>query len=151
MFEEIVRKISALGVPGLMLMMAVNATGLAGAAALTAALAALGPGGMIGGIVTLGFAGIIAESIAEFGFDRIYSAVVANLYAKGETKDSIRCKISRYPVSKKLKVKLLDELAHYQVAKERPIESKTDCSCAVQNPIYISHAKSAIVEREFRN
>ena len=43
MLDEVVKKIVGLGVPGLMLFLAINATGLAGAAAITAALAALGP------------------------------------------------------------------------------------------------------------
>jgi len=110
MFDEIIKKITALGVPGLMLLIAVNATGLAGAAAITAALSALGPGGMIGGIVTLGVAGLISEAIAQYGFDAIYSAVIKDLYAKGETIESIKEKISHYPVTRRLKRKLLDEL-----------------------------------------
>ena len=40
--DEIVSKIAALGVPGLILIMAINATGLFGGAAITTALAALG-------------------------------------------------------------------------------------------------------------
>lgn len=41
--EKIVSKIAALGVPGLVLLIAISATGLTGAAAITSALAALGP------------------------------------------------------------------------------------------------------------
>ena len=51
--DKIVQKVAALGVPGLVLVVAISATGLAGGAAITAALAALGPGGMIGGIAGL--------------------------------------------------------------------------------------------------
>ena len=40
--EKIVSKVAALGVPGLILLIAIAATGLTGAAAITAALAALG-------------------------------------------------------------------------------------------------------------
>ena len=52
MMDKIVSKVAALGVPGLVLVIAINATGLAGGAAITTALAALGPGGMKGGIAT---------------------------------------------------------------------------------------------------
>lgn len=45
--DKIVSKIAALGVPGLVLTVAIGATGLAGGAAITTALAAIGPGGMI--------------------------------------------------------------------------------------------------------
>ena len=108
--EKIVSKIAALGVPGLILITAIGATGLAGGAAITTALAAIGPGGMIGGIVTLGVIGLISEGITEYGFDAIFNAVVRELYKRGETKNSILKKIEKYPVSKQLKRKLRDSL-----------------------------------------
>ena len=108
--ERIVSKIAALGVPGLILITAIGATGLAGGAAITTALAAIGPGGMIGGIVTLGVIGLISEGITEYGFDAIFNAVVKELYKRGETKNSILKKIEKYPVSKQLKRKLRDSL-----------------------------------------
>ena len=55
--DKVVEKIVSIGVPGIMLMVAISMTGLYGAAAITAALALLGPGGMIGGVVTLLVAG----------------------------------------------------------------------------------------------
>lgn len=108
--DKIVSKIAALGVPGLVLMIAISATGLAGGAAITAALAALGPGGMIGGIATLGAIGVISEAIAEYGFDAIFSAVVQELYKRGETKGSLLSKIEKYPVSNNLKRKLKENV-----------------------------------------
>ncbi len=108
--DKIVSKIAALGVPGLIFMVALSATGLAGGAAITAALAALGPGGMIGGIATLGIIGLISEAITEYGFDTIFSAVVKELYKRGETKDSLFRKIDKYPVSKSLKSKLKEKI-----------------------------------------
>ena len=47
--DKLVSKIAALGIPGLVLVTAIGATGLAGGAAITTALAALGPGGILGG------------------------------------------------------------------------------------------------------
>ena len=105
--DKIVAKVAALGVPGLVLIIAIGATGLAGGAAITAALAALGPGGMIGGIATLGVIGLISEGIAKYGMDAIFSAVVQELYKRGE---SITQKINKYPVSKDLKRKLKESL-----------------------------------------
>ena len=109
--EKIVSKVAALGVPGLILVVAMAATGLSGAAAITAALAALGPGGIIGGIAVLGVTGLLAQGLTEFGFDAIFSGVVKELYKRGETKESILAKINRYPVSKSLKRKLREELS----------------------------------------
>ena len=104
--DKIVSKIAALGVPGLVLTVAIGATGLAGGAAITTALAAIGPGGMIGGLVTLGVSGLISEGISKYGVDAIFSAVVKELYRRGETKEQLKQKIKRYPISKDLKRKL---------------------------------------------
>lgn len=108
--DKIVSKIAGLGVPGLVLMVAINATGLAGAAAITTALAAIGPGGMLGGIACLMVSGLIIDGLAEWGFDELFAGVVRQLYKRGETKESIRKQISKYPVTKKLKAQLLWEV-----------------------------------------
>lgn len=122
--DKIVSKIAALGVPGLVLMIAISATGLAGGAALTAALAALGPGGMIGGIATLSAIGLISEAIAEYGFDAIFSAVVKELYKRGESKESLLEKINKYPVSKNLKIKLKENINKIdEKTEKRNVES----------------------------
>lgn len=116
--DKLVSKIAALGIPGIILLVAISATGLSGAAAITAALAALGPGGMIGGIVTLGVACLISEGLSKFGFDAIFSAVIKELYKKGETKESIEKKIEKYPVTKSLKAKLKTNLDKFTGANE---------------------------------
>lgn len=65
--DRIVNKIAGLGVPGIMLMVAISMTGLSGAAAITAALALLGPGGMLGGIAFL-----IVGWCDNFSFNRVW-------------------------------------------------------------------------------
>ena len=97
--DQIIKKIAALGVPGLVFMVAIELTGLAGAAALTTALAALGPGGIVGGVMTLCVLGVVADGIAEYGFDAIVKGVLKELYCKGESKESIKAKVSKYPAS----------------------------------------------------
>ena len=108
--DEIISKVAALGVPGLVLVVAISATGLAGAAAITAALSMLGPGGMIGGVATLGVAALVTEGIAKYGVQEIYKGLIRKLYFQGETKESIRQKVDKYPISKSLKYKLYDML-----------------------------------------
>lgn len=108
--DKIISKVAALGVPGLVLVIAIGATGLAGGAAITTALAALGPGGIIGGIATLGVIGLLSEGVAQYGVDAIFSSVVKELYKRGESKASIHDKIKRYPISKDLKRKLNESL-----------------------------------------
>ncbi len=108
--DKLVNKIVGIGVPGLMLVVAISMTGLSGAAAITAALALLGPGGMIGGIITLFISGAIASALAEYGFDALFEAIVKKLYKKGESKETIRRKIENGPWSEKLKAKAISEL-----------------------------------------
>lgn len=105
--EKVVAKVAALGVPGLVLVVAMGATGYVGAVAVTTALAALGgPLGMLGGIAVLGVLALLSEGIAKYGVEAIFTAVVKELYRKGETKNSIIEKVSKYPISKDLKLKL---------------------------------------------
>ena len=59
--DEAVRKLAGVGLPGVILLIAMASTGLTGAAAITAALAMLGPGGMIGGVVFLGIIGLASD------------------------------------------------------------------------------------------
>ena len=108
--DKIVNKIAGVGVPGLMLMVAISMTGLGGAAAITAALAILGPGGMIGGIMTLLASGMLASAIAEYGFDAIFTAVVKKMVQKGQSKAEIIKKIEKGPWSSKLKAKAVAEV-----------------------------------------
>lgn len=108
--DKIVDKIVGIGVPGIMLMVAISMTGLTGAAAITTALALLGPGGMVGGVITLLVAGSVASAIAEYGFDAIFRSVIKKLYKKGETKSSLKAKIENGPWSQKLKAKAISEL-----------------------------------------
>src|ERR1039458_10138998 len=62
LFQMAVEGLVALGVPGLVLLIAVSVSGLAGAAALTSALAALGgPFGMVGAIGVLLLLVLVSE------------------------------------------------------------------------------------------
>lgn len=111
--NRLVEKLAAVGVPAIILIVAISASGLSGAAAITAGLAALGPGGMIGGIVFLAIAGIASEAITKYGFEAIFKAVLKELYKNGESKESIKNKIETYPITKSLKLKInnyIDEL-----------------------------------------
>ena len=108
--DKVVEKIAALGVPGLVLLIAINATGLAGAAAITAGLAAIGPGGMLGGIVILGVGVLISGAIAKYGFQAIYKGVINELQKRGTSKADIIRKIEGYPLSKEMKRMLIDHV-----------------------------------------
>ena len=105
--DKIISKIIALGIPGLVLLMVVASGGLAGGAALVAALAVLGgPLGMAGGIVALGLLVLIANAISEYGFEALYERTVAGLRAKGVSDADILRAIDKYPISRALKLSL---------------------------------------------
>lgn len=112
--DKLVTSIAALGVPGLVLLVAMAFTGYSGAVAITVALATLGgPLGMLGGIGVLGLLVLISKGLAKHGFEKIFKAVVKNLMNKGETKKTILDKIKKYPISKDLKSKLEELLDDY--------------------------------------
>lgn len=108
--DKLISKLVGLGVPALVLVIAMGSTGLAGAAAITAGLAALGPFGILGGIATLGVITLLSQGLSEYGFDAIFTALVKEFFKRGETKSSIYEKINKYPLSKSLKRKLREEL-----------------------------------------
>ncbi|WP_437277192.1 hypothetical protein WME90_39060 [Sorangium sp. So ce375] len=106
--DKIVDKVVALGVPGLVLLVAMAATGWAGAAAVTTALAALGgPLGMLGGIALLIVLALISNALADYGFEAIFKATIARLREQGISNEEIKKKIESYPISGDLKIKII--------------------------------------------
>jgi len=102
--DRLVSMLVGMGVPGLILLVAIAATGWAGAAAIASALAALGgPGGMAGGVCVLMACGLISAGLAKFGFRKIFEATVRGLLAKGISKQEILNNVERYPITKDLK------------------------------------------------
>jgi hypothetical protein len=109
--DQLVDKIAALGVPGLVLVVAMAVTGWTGAAALTTALAMLGgPFGMLGGIAMLGILGLISKGLSDYGFEAIFIAIVDELKKQGKSKADIEQEVESYPVSRDLKLKIKDYL-----------------------------------------
>ncbi len=105
--DQLIDKIAALGVPGLVLVVAMGVTGWAGAAALTTALAMLGgPFGMLGGIAVLGLLGLISKGLSDYGFE----ATVDELRKQGKSKADIDREVDSYPISRDLKLKIKDYL-----------------------------------------
>jgi hypothetical protein len=110
--DKIVDKIVAIGVPGIVLLIALHAVGFAGAAALTAALAALGgPLGMLGGLALLGVLVLISKGISSYGFEKILSASIDKMRSKGRSKEDIISDIRGYRfISKSLKEKMINHV-----------------------------------------
>lgn len=106
--DKIVSKIVGLGVPGLILLVAISIAGPAGGAAITVALSSIGPGGMVAGVITLVFIGLIADAIASFGFEAIFKGVMTEFYKRGETREQLIAKVKGYKLlSKGIKLKVI--------------------------------------------
>lgn len=109
--DKVIELIASFGVPGLVLVVAISATGFAGAAAITTALAALGgPLGMLGGVAMLGVLMVISRAITKYGFQAIFKGVLKKLMEDGMSKADIIEKIDSYPISKELKLKLKEDV-----------------------------------------
>lgn len=109
--DLIISRIAALGVPGLILLVVMGLTGWAGAAAITTALAVLGgPFGMLGGIATLGILSLISKGIADYGFEQLVLGVIDNLEQQGMSRRQIAIEVSKYPISREMKLKIKDYL-----------------------------------------
>lgn len=108
--DELVRKIVSLGFPGVILMIAMATTGLTGAAAITAGLAMLGPGGMIGGIAFLGIVGIASDVLSKYGLETVLKNVYLERKVKGKSTDELVTEINRLPISKELKCSLRESI-----------------------------------------
>jgi hypothetical protein len=104
--DEIVKKIAALGLPGILLVIAISASGAAGSYAVVAALAGLGgPFGIIGGIGVLGLTTLVGETIAGYGIE----TVLKNIYTERRKTESVRYllkEIKDLPITEDLKLKL---------------------------------------------
>jgi hypothetical protein len=113
--DQIIDKIAALGVPGLVLLVAMAITGWSGAVAITVALALLGgPFGMLGGIAVLGILGLISQGLAGYGFEQIFRGVVDELRKQGKSKSDIEREVQNYPISSDLKLKIKNYLHELQ-------------------------------------
>ncbi|MGK7925707.1 MAG: hypothetical protein AB4290_10750 [Spirulina sp.] len=108
--DEIVRKLAGVGFPAIILLIAMATTGLTGAAAITAALAMLGPGGMIGGIVLLGIIGLASDALSKYGLEALLKGIYKQRHLDGEPCDKLLKEIENLPVSKELKLVLADDL-----------------------------------------
>ncbi|MBI1332736.1 MAG: hypothetical protein GC165_07630 [Armatimonadetes bacterium] len=95
--------IAGLGVPGLVLFIAIATSGWAGGAAILTALAGLGPGGVICGIISLGIIGIISGAITKWGVKSLEEKIIEKMLLKGNTPEDIWSKIESYPVSTEYK------------------------------------------------
>jgi len=97
--DEAVRKIAGVGLPGVILLIAMATTGFTGAAAITAALAMLGPG-----IVFLGIIGLASDALTKYGLEALLKGVYLQRKSDGESLSNLRREIDKLPISLELKL-----------------------------------------------
>src|SRR6478672_10246968 len=104
--EEIIPRVAALGLPGVLLAITIATTGFAGGAALTTALAVLGgPAGMIGGIAVLGIAGLVADAVAKVGIENFLVGIYCQRRVT-EAHETLLREINGLPIFDDLKNRL---------------------------------------------
>lgn len=109
--DEICEKLASVGIPSLVFIGAMSATGLSGAAAVTAALAALGPGGMVGGVITLITMGGTLSVISRYGYSAVMIAVSKKIMNKQHLSKQEMCsKIDGMLITKSLKARIKSEI-----------------------------------------
>ena len=123
-FDKVVEKIAGLGVPGLILLFVMSATGWAGGAAIVTALALLGgPFGMLGGIAALLLLGMISQALAKYGFGKLGRAVILKMKSEGKCKPEINAAIGKaWYLSLDLRAKLLRFVDEAYGEEENPGE-----------------------------
>ncbi|WP_254567115.1 hypothetical protein [Oscillatoria sp. HE19RPO] len=104
--DEVVKKVAALGLPGIILAIAMATTGLTGSAAIAAALAMLGgPAGVLGGIGVLGITGLIAEYLTRESLEQLLTDVY-RVRARTERTQTVLGELEWLPISEELKSRL---------------------------------------------
>jgi hypothetical protein len=102
--KDIISSLIALGVPGIVLIVAVQTAGVAGGAAIVTGLAAIGgPLGLMGGIAVLGILVLISKKATEVGYDEIIKQVLKGLKRSGKSKRQIFNEVDSYPIPENLK------------------------------------------------
>jgi hypothetical protein len=108
--DEVVRKLAGIGLPVVVLLIAMASTGLAGAAAITAALAMLGPGGMVGGIVLLGVIGLASDALSKYGLTELLNGIYEERRSRGEALHNLCREIDGLPISRELKLVIKEHI-----------------------------------------
>lgn len=132
--DELVKKIAALGLPGIIFVIA-TATSGGSVAAVVAMLSSLGgPLGLLGGLGLLGLVGILAEYLTEYGIEAILKLV----YTERSKTDSVRFllkEIDELPVTDELKAKLREHLSEVPVTETPEAEAPKTIEIVEEQPL----------------
>ena len=111
--DMIISALTAEGIPALLLRLAITASGQKGGARLTKALSSLGPGGMIGGLITLGVIQAASFLITEETIEWVYTCAIHQMLKDGVSQDEVISRINSYKISSGLSERLRNEAMTY--------------------------------------
>ena len=107
--DEIVKKLAGLGLPGILLVIAITIAG-GNSAAVIPLLAILGgPLGIVGGLGILGLTTVVGDALAGYGIE----AILKGIYTERSKTESVRFlikEIKDLPLTEDLKLKLKHHL-----------------------------------------
>lgn len=108
--EATVGQVASLGLPGIMLVLAIATSGYAGGAAITVGLATLGgPLGMVGGFISLGLVSVIGGALAKIGLENLLKFIYTERL-KQENLSGLMAEIQGLPISREMKDTILEHL-----------------------------------------
>lgn len=110
--DKVIATIAAEGIPACVLKIALNTTKLHGGARLTRALSSIGPGGMIGGLLSLGVIQATAYCLTKEAIERIYMNAIRQMYEDGISHEEIMSTIDEYRISPELRDRLKSEAVY---------------------------------------
>ena len=111
--DMFISTLTAEGIPALVLWLAIKASKQNGGARLTTALSSIGPGGMIGGLITLGAIQAASFVITEEMIEWVYTCAVHQMLKDGISKDEVISRINSYKISSGLRERLRNKAMTY--------------------------------------
>lgn len=120
--DEVVQKLASLGLPGIIFIIAVAASGGTAYPAIYALFGLGGPLGLIGGLGVLGISTIIGDIVTGYGIE----ALLKTVYLKRretETQEYLINEVEGLPISQVLKLNLKKAI-EVEIAAEEPIAPK---------------------------
>lgn len=122
--DEIVKKLAALGLPGVILVILTVASEGSSAAVAATLTAFGGPFGIVGGIALLGLITVVGNTLGAYGIEAILKAI----YKERSKTEPVRFflkEIKDLPITEELKLKLENELVSEISTEAEEVEMPT--------------------------
>ena len=107
--DEITRKVASLGLPGVILVVAVAMSQSRAYPIIFALLSLGGPLGIVGGLGVLALASVLSDVLTGYGLEVILGAVYKER-RKNETQSSLLKEVEGLPITEDLKLKLKHQI-----------------------------------------